>query len=67
MKKWAHKFPKKERFTGEKERFELILCTCIKISNGTIVIGNGQGVFEKELGRKWAFKETNDLPELPTL
>lgn len=44
---WGYRFGKK---TGNSENEkELILCRCRKISNGIMVIGDGQFMYEKEL------------------
>lgn len=77
---WTHKIPTKpgtywffgERYgrnsyskeRGDLPRLELMLCAINKIHNGTLLVGNGQFIYEKELGDYWFFKKA-DKPDLP--
>jgi hypothetical protein len=77
---WVHKFPNVpgqywfagERYSrsefakkeGEKPRYEMILCSVHTISNGVLVAGDGQFVFESELGDEWFFAPAT-VPDMP--
>lgn len=49
---------------GDKPRYELILCRVKAISNGVVVIGDGQFMYEEELGDEWFFAPAL-LPDMP--
>lgn len=78
---WKHEFPTRpgeywfagERYgrsdyakeKGDKPRYELVLCKVRAISNGVVVVGDGQFVYESELGDEWFFSpaQVPDMPE----
>ena len=49
---------------GEKAAIELILCNMRKISNGVMLIGDGQIIHETELGDEWYFTKAT-IPKIP--
>ena len=78
---WVHKYPTKpgeywfagERYgrnafakeKGDLPHYEICLCKARKVSNGLIVIANGQFLYKSELGDEWFFApaETPAMPE----